>query len=904
MSTVDRSNMYDLEEYWLKEIAPKYFDMKDISLNRVGLFGYINEIMSHSVESIANENSILYNEIFFKRAVLPQSIYAYASHYGIEDIMAKPATMGFALGIREDTLLKKSISKGDETYFIIDSDSTIMVENEIPFMLDYDIKINIREVMTTKNYLFSAKYVTRDDDDNELNNPVSSINSTSNPFLKVAHFKTDNTKYVVVYVTAHQCEKNVVDKTIYSKEFIDYFSFDIENDIEDDLQLLNFNAYYKAPGNNNYIQLEKYLPDAAGSLNPFCFYQFKDNNKINISFSTISRYFRPEFNSELKFKIYNTRGAYGNFEYTGDNVQMLLSSAKYDYSDVIMFAQATSNSTGGINSKTYEEIKEDVAVLASTCQSIGTEIDLNAYFESIENSSNMMFVKKRDDILDRTFGAFLLMKDGKGNIVPSNSVDIVLSKQELLDNNCIYEEATQRGVIKCGQSFRYKANERILHLSNLSDNDSNTQFRYTNPFTIVINENPLFTEYYQPSISASFVPAYTEVDDRVPTNFIINKINFDRDALRSNYYDIQFDLIPSVDELDIDYATVDKDTGIVTDNNIIKVIGVIYDDDGDLNFTFDCKMIGAKNNKYTYQSKIYTDDYMTLYGNLRTINNSLFNLKDFEDKNPLINASNLKIGFVVMLKTKDVLGEVFSSDYQNLLNQDLSEYSLSNVFKIDEDVSLVTNLTNVMRSTIEYEYDDNGNINYHINEVPVIRYDYLYNATYSKQFIRTFASDYNNISEVLYKVTNAFDISMKFYNSYGRSYYFYIDNDTNNTLNKVNLEMNLRIKISENKIMDEVLKQEIRDFIINYIDEVNDDINFYVSNLIKNLENNFNAIEYINFKNFNGYSSSIQSIEKNFPVLNIDETYKYKDFVPEYLNINKEYDGYDTVTHSVNVEFV
>ena len=33
-------------------------------------------------------------------------------------------------------------------------------------------------------------------------------------------------------------------------------------------------------------------------------------------------------------------------------------------------------------------------------------------------------------------------------------------------------------------------------------------------------------------------------------------------------------------------------------------------------------------------------------------------------------------------------------------------------------------------------------------------------------------------------------------------------------------------------------------------------------------------------------------------------TYKYKDFVPEYLNINKEYDGYDTVTHSVNVEFV
>ena len=100
----NQSNMYDITEQWLTEVAPKYFDLPDLSLNRIGLFGYVNELMAHSLEAMSNENSILYNELFFKRAVLPQSIYAYASHYNLEDINAKPASMQFALGITEKDL--------------------------------------------------------------------------------------------------------------------------------------------------------------------------------------------------------------------------------------------------------------------------------------------------------------------------------------------------------------------------------------------------------------------------------------------------------------------------------------------------------------------------------------------------------------------------------------------------------------------------------------------------------------------------------------------------------------------------------------------------------------------------------------------------------------------------------
>src|SRR5574344_522851 len=95
----DRTNMYEIMNDWIDKIGPKYFDMDDVSLNRLGLFGYLNEVMGQNTESIVNENSILYNELFFKRAVLPQSIYAYASHYGLEDLTATPAVMNFAIGI-------------------------------------------------------------------------------------------------------------------------------------------------------------------------------------------------------------------------------------------------------------------------------------------------------------------------------------------------------------------------------------------------------------------------------------------------------------------------------------------------------------------------------------------------------------------------------------------------------------------------------------------------------------------------------------------------------------------------------------------------------------------------------------------------------------------------------------
>ena len=564
MSTEDRSNMYEIMDYWLSNIAPKYFDMEDLSLNRLGLFGYVNETMSHSIESIVNESNIFYNELFFKRAVLPQSIYAYASHYGVENITAIPATMSFAIGINEETLLRKSITEGDETYFIIDSDSKLLVENEIPFMLDYDIKISIKKDYTG-NYFYSAKYITKN-----LDNPISNIKSSSNPFIKLSNIKINLTNYIYLYVEAHQYEKIEQNKTIYSEDFIEYFTFDVDYD-NNNGQLADFNVFYREPNATEFKQIEKKLIDSAESENPFCYYQFRDKNKVNISFSNIARYFKPEFNSELNFTFFNTMGAKGNFKYTGDNVVFSLQSDKYDYSDVIMVAESLSDSVGGKDSKTYEEIKRLVSTMASTCGNIATETDLNKYFNSIEDCSEILFVKKRDDILDRLYGAFLLLRDSDNNIVPTNTTDLDLYVKDF----DLIEESTKRYVLKSGSKLVYKPNSKTLKVTN-GNGLIKPLFEYTNPFTIVVNRSPFFVEYYLTSINKTFNTNFAEVNDSVYTNFISNNIEIERDSIHDEYYHITFSMIPNVSGLAKDYAYIDTNTGsFISTNNELVCKGVI-----------------------------------------------------------------------------------------------------------------------------------------------------------------------------------------------------------------------------------------------------------------------------------------------------------------------------------------
>lgn len=916
---INRTNMYEIQEYWLDNIAPKYFDMADTSLNRASLFGYINEIESHSMEALVNENSILYNELFFKRAQLPETIYAYAAQNDVANTTATASMMKFAIVINEQLILDKAIKDASNEYFIIDSNSEIIVEDEIYFSLDYDIKINIRKRKDGK-YSYVARYMTTD-----LGNPISAINSTSNPYIELAKIRYNNLSYVILYVVAHQTVKTVKNKIIYSDNFIDFFNFNVESG--SNLQIADFSVYYREPRSDKFTQIEKILIDKEATDDKFCYFQFKDNNlnnSVNISFSTIPRYFQPEFNSELKFVFYNTLGASGSFEYTGDNVKINLKSDVYDYTDAVMNIIPIGDSVGGADAYTYDEINNQVSIMASTADVLATEIDLNKYFQNLKMQSNILFVKKEDDVKRRLFGAFTMFKDSMENIIPSNTLDI-----DLYDSDFdLIEESTKRYVMKAGSKFIYQPNSRRLSkIGDLSSLLFEPRFIYMNPFTIIINRSEFFTTYYLTSIDKNYIPHYSIINEDLYLNFIMNNVNIYRNSLKSDTYEITFSITPATDSTDVLFANIDNTTGeFISDNNELKIKGMIYSDDNVLTHYFNCEMIGCvksdststdvladgtndtsiqqnSNVTYYFKTTIKTDDYISIYSNLRTTD-GVFDVNDPTKINPLIPATGLNIKFGIFLK--DTVNPIHMDDVYHKYIPGLDLYNMTNVFTLAEDVPFITDMNRLMYSTALYQYTEDNDLYYRVKEVPMIKSEYLDIDKFAMSFYKSFLSDYLVFKDTLVKVNNAFDISIKLFNTYGKSYYLYVNDKKSNTLDKVNLSISYRIQVNPNKLADDILKDDIKTSIREYIESVNsiDDLDFYISNQITLLETTYTDIISTEFRYMNEYSSEVQSIRKNFPTDNYEDKGLISDFVPEYLNISKTFKDSNTVIEDVIVEFV
>lgn len=914
---VDRTNMYEIQDYWLTNIAPKYFDMKDVSLNRAGMFGYTNEIESHSVEAIVNENSIMYNELFFKRAQLPETIYAYASQYNVANTTARASLMNFAIVVNEDLILENCIKNQSSEYFIIDSDTEIIVENNIYFALDYDIKINIRKSKDGK-YSYVARYVT-----SELGNPISSITNASNPYLKTAKIKYNSLNYLLIYVSCHQVVKTVKNKNIYSDNFIDFFNFDIDTGSTD--QIADFSVYYRDPKSSTFEQISKILIDKEASDDKFCYYQFKDNNLnnvVNISFSTISRYFQPAFNSELKFVFYNTLGEAGSFEYKGSNVVINLKSDIYDYKEVVMNIYPIGDSVGGADAYKYDEIKNRVSIMASTSNVLGTEIDLEKYFANLEMQSKLKFVKKEDDVMRRLFGAYTMFKDKYDNIVPSNTLDLDLYD----DDFDLIDESTKRYVLKAGNKFIYQPNSR--RLSKIKDLGSllfDPKFIYTNPFTAIINRSEFFTTYYLTSINNNYTPHYSIINEDLYLNFIMDDVKIKRNSLVSDTYTITFSIKPATDETDSLFANLNTDKTFLSDNGQLKLFGMIYDDDDNMTHCFNCKMINCvsdastsdniladENNNtnvqstsittYYFQADIKTDDYISIYSHLRTTE-GIIDVVEPNRKRPLIDATGLNIKFGIFLK--DGINPDINDEFHRFL-PNLKGYNMTNVFTLAGKVPLITDMNRLMYSTALYQYDDNNDLYYRLREVPVIKAEYMGINEYALDFYQAFLSDYSVFRAVLERLNNAFDISIKLFNTYGKAYYFYVNDKETNTLDEVNLSIAFKIKLNPNKLSDSILRDDITKSIKDYIQSINDeeDLDLYISNIITMIETKYPDIISTKFNYMNDYSAEVQSVQKNFPTTKYEDKRLIADFVPEYLNINKTYIDTTTVNEDVLIEFV
>lgn len=865
------TSIYEIKDYALNVLGPKYFPEDVIEGYNIGFLGYTLDLMTNVTEDIFNTVPIVINEMFPNLAQMPSSIYNYASLFQYSNLMATPSTITCVLLLPMDTLLEYSELSNDGTYkiFKLDQRTEVRVEDQ-SFILEYDILVTMRPYRGEQ--IITASYIR------DYNNDLSEV---VNPYIKYQKFNYNGVKYLALLVKMRRCEKSVYETRIINNDRINASTINITfND-----QLANFEVFYKESTDNKYTQLKKKILNSRAIDDPFCYYRLKTDDTLEISFTTKENYFKPKFNSEILVEYYTTDGENGNFErYLGNNVEVYRNSEKYENNNrVPIIAIPQTASTGGKNKPTLMNLRDMAADAFATVDSYTTESDLQRHFNSfdITNQTKVHFIKKRDDIFDRLYTAFSISKDSLGSYYKTNTLQLKIYKDQF-DHQF---EQSKRLLLKPSNVFIYNgvSTKQMVKVEkdDIYDLGFNNTFIYQNPFLMTLSDNGI-VGYYLNNINSDIILDYEYANDNSMIQMICNSMSVHRSSIsKDNSY--KFKLHMTATDYDIKSPITDDD-GNPTGN--LKVLLTFVGKNGKELGYVECKQTDYDydNKRYTFEAEVFTDDYISTTEAVR-----LYGLKDMikgEDLVQMVPMTNLKMNIYTLFAYED-------GNLPHALNHlpDYKNTTMTNIYTTEENrVELVTPL-NMLRSVMSWEDDEEGNPYILIKDVPVMKWQEMIDEEYEKEFDRfmnILSSQYDYMNEILYKKTNNYSVDMKFYNTYGRSNNF-IYGEEQNILNRVNCTVHFKVYPT---IRSEGAKlvQDMKMFIKEYFESINAETNegIYISNLIQQLENTFSNIKYLKFESINGYDNDIQNIEN----LAIDVTTLSKEekieFVPEYLNIELE----------------
>lgn len=904
---ISYSSIYSIKDFAANELAPKYFNMKETNDLNIGLLGYVTELASVPTEDAFNTISLLMNEMFPNLAMLPESIYSYAALFHIQDIFATPSELDCLIFVSEDDVMKyatrvndSSASTSDEDLFefYIDSKSIIHV-GEIPFLMDYDIRVTYKPYRG--DFVFAAQYYTRKYGA-KFKNSVSPI---TNPHIKIKRFRYENQKYLMMLVKTHQLTRFTRNENIVTNDVINLPTFTVDFDGE----LANFEVFYRDPNSSTFVQLQKRMNGTVPLKEPFCFYRFKDENKIEITFSSRDNYFQPKFNSELYIDWYTTTGAKGNFpRYTGNDVTVTPGSEEFEYNnDVVLFAVPQSDAQFGANKLSLEQLRIQVIEKFSTVNSYTNENDLQLYFDKFNSlyNADVVFIKKRDDTFLRLFTSFTRFKKTDGDIFHTNTLKLKTdTKQFDIENS-----QSKSYLLKPGHLYAYEDDSTLDTVTQqaklLKDDfsDIRKDFLYTNPFLIYFGKDPSVLGYYLNTVDSTYVVDYKELNDKSLVQFIVGNMVVKRSAITGeDKYTISVQITPTT-ELDAPIVTEEKDkvTGEVTRvnyHNTLVLRLAVEDNGAEIAFTdFKLKEYDLKSNIYTYECTIDTDDYININNKMRTTN--LFTPNSthtsYEKESRLIPMVDCVLNIHAYYRPKEN-GPVPEITDQNA-PRDLEKFIKTNTYSTMTNKVTFIYPIRMMRSNTKFVYNGDGTIGpggtiqggtYHlaIDSFPLVEANTMKNPKFAKEFYELLSDQYNHLFKIIAHITNNFSVDMKFFNTYGRSKNFLIGDNQDRLLDRVNIKLKFLIKPIFGVDHEELIR-DLKIHIKKYVETVNEGGTnaLYISNLIQSIENTFRSVDYLKFVSINDHPSSVQAIENKAANLNDLTKEERFSYVPEYLTI-------------------
>lgn len=807
MTNVISEVSYDYSEKFL-ELANKYFNLNNVSTLKVGMFGYHNEVHSYLMKNTVFHRNMLYNEYFLNTASLHSSIYNWAKILEEPVYLAQPSKIQVAFSFNLNDLL-------------VDNGGTAIISRSLQFLIgDYKYLLPHDVILTVRNNALVAKY----NFSKETTNYVDSELKT--PFIKTKLESTSTGTNVILLLNLYNLESKKTTFKIITNDILERSIFDI--DFSNNLAA--FNIKYKEPNSTEWQSLNilfNDIEDTKTSKN--IYYTPLSENKIRFYFSTKAGFFKPEFNSELEIEILNCLGSTTNFNFIGNITTDTSKLANIGLNKVTIIS--LTDSVGGANTSTLQDLKLKLIKKLRTRNSISTSYDLESVFDSLKSSfgsnSNLIAVKTRDDFISRQFSMYSLIKDTNGNVVPTNTINLDLPITKIEELGYCLKPGTFILYDRVLNKYRL-LNDIELPDYYLNNNDS---YLYCIPFLINFDfkEFPKLS-YYSTNYSKTYELFYEDISVDSLYEVVINDFTIERNSL-----------------VDVDSfkLTCYFNTSIPESIRRLKL-------------------------------NVYRNGIIEAYSYLTQVTNTTEYFLELETEDTFDSQGN----YIIKNTLYSILSDTLISEYpiDDTIEfkleagiEDNGEFISYVVLNPRTNIELAQNLNSIIKSPLLIN-EDTGNVT--IKRIPLISALYFLNNKLNLDFTKSFESLQNLLSSTLNLLTNNTSLDLKFFNSYGLS------NNFSSDTTDLSLKLQIKLKIKPLPELD----YNIKNFIVKFIERSNDNIDKYIaiSNLIKELENNFTDITYIRFISLNG--SNIQNINE----LNtyIDKNYP-KDYVPEFLTVRK-----------------
>lgn len=883
-SPIILSDRYSTEEYMIEHIAKKYFNLENDSNYRVSTFGYINELFATGTNMTAYSMAVLFNEIFPNTAMLPETIYTYASLAQISGITSTPSSIPIVLTMTEKDIIGDDLTISEGKY-VIPKESVIKIEN-FKFALDYNITLAFKKI--NGEFIYSASYNL--EDKNNLANLV-------NPFIPLTKFRDSDGEWKIsLFPIIRQVQRSIIFKTVSSPNALENIThtFDFKD------QLADFNIYYREPNKDEFVYVEKYLDGAIVEIgNKFCFYRITEENKLEIIFQSRAGYFRPEFNSELKVEILSCVGEKANFTYKGQNISMSYPDEEEDKRYIRTNISILGNSIGGKDKLPQDKLKELVCNSFSLRKTIVMEKDLYDYYNRFlesKDTSIVRFIKYRDDVFRRMYLAYLLLKKDDV-IVPTNTLDAEINNS---DFDYTY---TNIGIIKSGGCWELE-NGLLKYYKTVPSTLDDDKYYYSNPYLLVLSKKPSVVTTLLDKYNVNRGLDYIYINKNSFVQFINDRINISRNSDVSPNIKLSIDLIPNSKVQVPEYADIANDGSITTDKGYMKVYLGIYDKKENSDLIGYLPMTMTKYIKNEKSEDISTFRFEANLQNTNNISNTEIILN-----NSLILPNGTNTESEVRLQYDNLRFRIFVAIKDNIpYTRDLSQgvvipatHSIVNVYENfkQDDVFLLQNVRDVL--PIEYASTYNNGTSswtYRLIKMPMIKYSFLKDDNWHNDVNEIILSKQDMLNRSRGTIVENYSVAMKFFNTYGPSKYYYVGN-SNGRLDRVNITLKLKISLNRNNsINKELLIKSINDYVLNINTSKME--SFYISRLMDWLHDEYVDIRKIEFLGINNYDTLKQSIES----LELDDSAVIEaGYVPEFINFDLKKDINGNIKPDISIIF-